>query len=180
MGLVIVFWTAPFSVGGYAWDGLPDPIGWVFVLTGVHALRRLLDLEIVTWTAWVALAASIPQWIPPVFDALLPNDDAIAEASIRWFFFLPQALFLVLLARTIGQAALAQEPRDRFVAARFGVLTWAALALVVLPPVAYGVDDENLIDWTLIGVVVVGLGFVYYLFRVHRRTWLGGPGPLMV
>jgi hypothetical protein len=21
---------------------------------------------------------------------------------------------------------------------------------------------------------------VYYLFRVHRRTWLGGPGPLEV
>ena len=23
----------------------------------------------------------------------------------------------------------------------------------------------------------VDLGFVYCLFRVHRRTWLGGPGP---
>jgi hypothetical protein len=26
----------------------------------------------------------------------------------------------------------------------------------------------------------VNLAVIYYLFRVHRRTWLGGPGPLEV
>ena len=178
MGLLIVFWTAPFSIDGYAWDGLPDPIGWILVLVGVHALRRHLDVELAIRTAWVALAASVPQWIPPVFEALLPNDDAVAEASVRWFFFLPQALFCLLLARAVAKAAVTRQPRDRFVAGRFGVLTWAAGALIALPPIAYGLDEQPLIDATLIGIVLIGLAFVYYLFRVHRRTWLGGPGPV--
>ena len=26
--------------------------------------------------------------------------------------------------------------------------------------------------------ILVGLTFIFYLFRVHRREWLGGPGPL--
>jgi hypothetical protein len=180
MGLLIVFWTAPFSIDGYAWDGLPDPIGWILVLVGVHALRRHLDVELAIRTAWVALAASVPQWIPPVFEALLPNDDAVAEASVRWFFFLPQALFCLLLARAVAQAAVTRQPRDRFVAGRFGVLTWAAGTLIALPPIAYGLDEQPLIDATLIGIVLIGLAFVYYLFRVHRRTWLGGPGPVVV
>jgi hypothetical protein len=180
MGLLIVFWTAPFSIDGYAWDGLPDPIGWILVLVGVHALRRHLDVELAIRTAWVALAASVPQWIPPVFEALLPNDDAVAEASVRWFFFLPQALFCLLLARAVAKAAVTRQPRDRFVAGRFGVLTWAAGALIALPPIAYGLDEQPLIDATLIGIVLIGLAFVYYLFRVHRRTWLGGPGPVVV
>ena len=180
MGLLIVFWTAPFSVDGYAWDGLPDPLGWVLVIVGVRALQVHLDIELALRTAWVALVASVPQWVPPVFDALLPDGDAIAEASVRWAFFLPQALFCVLLAGTISAAGTAQQPRDRFVAGRFGVLSWAAGALVVLPPIAYGLDEDGLVDATLIGVVLIGLAFVYYLFRVHRRTWLGGPGPLLV
>ena len=27
---------------------------------------------------------------------------------------------------------------------------------------------------------LVGVAFVYFLFRVHRREWLGGPGPLEI
>lgn len=180
MGLLIVFWTAPFAVADYAWDALPDPLGWVLVLAGVHALRRQLPIAPVVWTGWLALVASVPQWIAPLFEELLPDGDAVAEASIRWAFFLPQALFCVLLARAIGRAAMEQEPRDAWVAGRFGVMTWATGALVVLPPIAYGLDEQPLIDATLIGIVVVGLAFCYYLFRVHRRTWLGGPGPLEV
>jgi hypothetical protein len=180
MGLFIVFWTAPFSIDGYAWDGLPDPLGWILVLLGVRALQSHLDVDLANRTAWIALAASVPQWVPPLFEALLPNDDPVAEASVRWFFFLPQALFCLLLARTIARAAIEERPRDRYVAGRFGVLMWAAGALIALPPIAYGLDDGGLIDATLIGVVLIGLAFVYYLFRVHRRTWLGGPGPLEV
>ena len=39
---------------------------------------------------------------------------------------------------------------------------------------------EELEDPTLYLIAVVNLVFVYYLFRVHRREWLGGPGPLEV
>ena len=33
---------------------------------------------------------------------------------------------------------------------------------------------------TLLAIGLVNTAFVYYLFRVHRREWLGGPGPLEV
>ena len=57
---------------------------------------------------------------------------------------------------------------------------WAFALLVVLPPVAIGGDVQVLDDVTVGAAFVVNLAFIYYLFRVHRRTWLGGPGPLLV
>ena len=41
---------------------------------------------------------------PQVFEALLPDHDPVGAASIRWFFFLPQAVFCLLLAHGIGRA----------------------------------------------------------------------------
>ena len=57
---------------------------------------------------------------------------------------------------------------------------WAFALLVVLPPVAIGGDVAALDDVTVVAAFVVNVAFIYYLFRVHRREWLGGPGPLLV
>jgi hypothetical protein len=46
--------------------------------------------------------------------------------------------------------------------------------------VAYGGGVDGLVNPTLIGIGLVNAAFVYYLFRVHRREWLGGPGPLEI
>jgi hypothetical protein len=177
MGFVLLVAPAAVRVNGYVWDALPDPLGWLLVLAGVRALRPLLDVRTAETTAWLALAASVPQWIPPLFEQLLPADDT-AAASVRWAFFLPQAAFCVALARVIGQAALERQPPDRFVAGRYGVLLWLAGAEIVLPPVAYAVADANLETWSLVLIGVTNVAFAYYLFRVHRREWLGGPGPV--
>jgi hypothetical protein len=190
MGLVIVFVPANFEIGGHVYDALPDPLGWVLVLSGMAALRGLLEVDVAYWLTWVALAVSVPLWFPQLTE-LLPDipehlrtvaelDRATRAASIAWALALPQSAMGLLLVRSIGREAIDQQPRDTFVAGRFGVLLWGLGAAIVLPPVAYGGDVENLITPTLIGLGLIQAVLIYYLFRVHRRTWLGGPGPLEI
>jgi len=184
MGLVIVLLPANFPHDPHPvwafYDALPDPLGWALVLTGVHALRGHLDVDVLAWFGWVALVVSVPLWFPQLNHLLVPEYNHGIDVSFQWFLSLPQTVFSLLLARSIGRTAELQEPRDRFVAGRFGVLTWAFAALAVLPAIAYGGGVDALVNPTLVGIGVVNVAFIYYLFRVHRRTWLGGPGPLMV
>jgi hypothetical protein len=181
MGLVIVLVPANFPHDPHpAWafyDALPDPVGWLLVLAGVRALQAHVDLDVTTWLAWVAFAVSVPLWFPQVNHLLVPEYNDSIEVSFQWFLSLPQTVFSLALARSIGRQAELQQPRDRFVAGRFGVLTWAFAAVIVLPVVAYGGGVASLETPALIGIGLVNVVFVYYLFRVHRRTWLGGPGP---
>ncbi len=110
---------------------------------------------------------------------LLPHQGAGAEPSdlevtpYQWFASLPHIGFCLALVRSIGRDALAQSPRDRFVAGRFGVLTWGFVAAAVLPAVAFGGRVAGLQAPSLLLLALVDLVFVYYLFRVHRRM-LGG------
>jgi hypothetical protein len=184
MGLVIVLVPANFPHDPHpAWqfyDALPDPIGWLLVLYGVRALRAHLDVDIVGWLAWVAFAVSVPLWFPQVNHLLAPEYNDSIQVSFQWFLSLPQTVFALALARTIGREAELRTPRDRYVAGRFGVLTWALGALVVLPVIAYGGGVDRLVNPTLVGIGLVNVVFVYYLFRVHRKEWLGGPGPLEI
>lgn len=182
MGLVIVFIPATFEIGGHAWDALPDPLGWLLVVSGVRALDPALATGPVRWLSVAALLVSVPLWFPQFVDVLphVAGEDGGVEPSVQWAFFVPQALFSLLLARAISLAGTLHQPRDVFVAGRFGVLTWAFVATIALPPVAYGAQVEPLVDPTLVLIALVNLVFVYYLFRVHRRPWLGGPGALEV
>jgi hypothetical protein len=123
---------------------------------------------------------SVPLWFPQLNHLLVPEYNDNIEVSFQWFLSLPQTVFSLALARAIGREAELRQPRDTFVAGRFGILTWAFGALIVLPVVAYGGGVDGLEDPTLIGIGLVNVVFVYYLFRVHRREWLGGPGPLEI
>jgi hypothetical protein len=184
LGLVIVLVPAYFPRDPHpAWafyDALPDPIGWAFVLAGVWALAAFLDLDVVKWLGVVAFLVSVPLWFPQVNHLLAPEYNKNIQVSFQWFVSLPQTLFSLFLARAISQEGILQQPRDRLVAGRFGLLTWGFVALVVLPIVAYGGGVEQLQGPTLVVIGLVNVVFVYYLFRVHRRTWLGGPGPLEI
>jgi hypothetical protein len=186
MGLVVVLVPAYFPRHPHPvwriYDALPDPVGWALVVVGVWALAReaRLDLDVVKWLAVVALVVSVPLWLPQLNHLLVPAYNPRIQLSFQWFVGLPQTLFSLFLVRTIGKAAIDQEPRDTFVAGRFGVLTWGLLAMLVLPVVAYGGGITSLEGPTLLLIGLVNLAVVYYLFRVHRRVWLGGPGPLEV
>lgn len=177
MGLVLIFGSAQFPAEPHpAWehyDALPDPIGWVLVLLGVRALARSRPhFDVVGWPAWTAAAVSVPLWFPQLTHRL--SDPG------SWALSLPQLVFCFLLARSIAEQAEAQRPADTYVSKRFGLLMWAFAVAAVLPPIAIG-GGVAALDTTTVAVnYVIDIAFVYYLFRVHRREWLGGPGPLMV
>ncbi|HEY5420576.1 MAG TPA: hypothetical protein VIL10_07565, partial [Marmoricola sp.] len=180
MGLVIVLVPANFPRDPHPewrfYDALPDPLGWLLVLAGVWALSRAssLDLDLVRWLGVVAFVVSVPLWFPQVSHLLVPEHNPDITVSFQWFVALPQTLFSLFLVRAIGRAAIDQQPRDVFVAGRFGVLTWGLATLVVLPVVAYGGSVDALVTPTLLLIGIVNIAVIYYLFRVHRRTWLGG------
>lgn len=177
MGLVFVIGAAPFPADPHpSWrqyDALPDPVGWLLVVLGVHALvRSRPGFAVVRWPAWIAAAVSVPLWLPQLNHRL--------SDSGSWALSLPQLAFCFLLARAIADEAIDQEPVDTYVSKRFGLLMWGFAALALLPPVAIGGDLAALDDTTVIAALIVNVAFVYYLFRVHRREWIGGPGPLEV
>jgi hypothetical protein len=177
MGLVIVIGTALFpanpSPSWQRYDALPDPIGWTLVLLGVFALARLDDaFDSTRWLAGLAAVVSVPMWFPQVQHRM--------DASDEWFASLPQILFCLLLARDIGLRGAERTPRDLYVAQRFGLLVWGFAAIGVLPVIALGGDVPQLTSTMLLVSTLVNVAFVYFLFRVHRREWLGGPGPLLV
>lgn len=153
------------------YDVLVNPLGWVLVLLGVLALARSDEaFDSVRWPALVAAAVSVPMWFPQVQHRI---DD-----SGQWFASLPQTLFCLLLAKAIGVLATQQSPPDGYVARRFGLLVWGFAVVGVLPVLTLGGGLSQLEGLTRLVATLVNVAFVYLLFRVHRREWLGGPGPL--
>ena len=177
MGLVIVVGTAVFppnpSPAWERYDALPDPLGWLLVLFGTIALTRAnAAFDSTRWLAAVAGLVSVPMWFPQVQHRLNPSGE--------WFVSLPQVLFCLFLARAIGMQGAQQVPADAYVAKRFGLLVWSFAVVGVLPVLAIGGGLDQLVSTTLLFSTLVNVAFVYFLFRVHRRAWLGGPGPLEV
>jgi hypothetical protein len=177
MGMVIVVGSALFpahpSPSWVQYDALPDPLGWLLVLFGVFALARADDaFDTSRWLAGLAALVSVPMWLPQVHHQL--------DASGEWFTSLPQIAFCLVLCREIGMLGPRQVPQDRYVAKRFGLLVWGFALVGVLPVVALGGHVTGLESTTASFSILVNLALVYFLFRVHRREWLGGPGPLEV
>jgi hypothetical protein len=177
MGLVIVFGTAKFPAHPHPdwryYDGLVDPVGWVLVLAGVLALSREVDgFEAIRWPAWTAAVVSVPIWFPQL-------THRIGDSGL-WALSLPQLAFCLLMARAVAERATLEHPPDTYVTKRFGLLMWAFAVAAMLPPIAIGGNVTALDNTTIAFNYVVDIAFVYYLFRVHRREWLGGPGPLEI
>jgi len=155
------------------YDALADPVGWALVLLGMAGLTRADDaFDTSRWLAVLAGVVSVPMWFPQLSHHL--------DASGQWFASLPQIAFCLVLSREIGLLAGTRQPRDRPVEKRFGLLVWGFAVLAVLPVVTLGGGVDQLAGPTQVISLLVSVLFVYSLFRVHRREWLGGPGPLEV
>jgi hypothetical protein len=177
MGMVIVvgfaFLPPDPSPSWQVYDALPDPIGWLLVLSGTFALARTDDAFASSrWLAALAAVVSVPMWFPQVNHQLDPSGE--------WFASLPQIAFCLFLAREIAVSAARLSPPDGYVAKRFGLLVWGFALLGVLPILALGAGLQQLKNPTELVAWVVNVMFIYLVFRVHRHEWLGGPGPLLI
>lgn len=177
LGLMVVFGSALVpahpSPAWERYDALPDPLGWVLVVLGAAGLSRA-DHAFSTARLLAVLAGvvSVPMWFPVVQHRL---DDSGA-----WFLSLPQIAFCLVLAREIALLAARQDPQDAYANRRFGLLVWGFAVVAVLPVLTLGGGLTALRSTTLAVSTLVDVAFVYFLFRVHRRRWLGGPGPLLI
>ena len=88
LGLVVVLVHA--EAGGF--DLLPDPLGWLLVLLGLHDLRGHPRHRRLAGLAWLALAVSVVLWWPGVVDDLYDADPALV-----WAVTLPQLACCALL-----------------------------------------------------------------------------------
>jgi hypothetical protein len=177
MGMVVVVLFAYFPAHPHPtwehYDALADPVGWLLVIAGMLTLTRQDDaFSTSRWLAVLAGAVSVPVWFPQLSHQL--------DASGEWFTSLPQIAFCLLLSREIGLLGATQTPSDRRVAKRFGLLVWGFALVAVLPVLTLGGGLDQLASTTQLVSLLVSVWFIYSLFQVHRRTWLGGPGPLEI
>lgn len=183
LGLILVVLPADFPAHPHpAWnyyDALPPPLGWLLILSGIFRLMRdtELDLRITRTAAVVALLVSIPMWFPQVNHYLVPQYNPGVSQSWQWLIALPSWVFGYFFCKTVGDTAIAREPRERGVAGWFGLLRWGFVAAAALPVVVYGADVAGIEHTMKLVIGLVEICFIVAMFTYHRRDWLGGPGP---
>ena len=148
-------------------DLVPDPLGWLVVLAGTRALRRI-DPRFGRVLPWAVLAGllSVPAVLRPADG--LPADLAVVAGLAA----------VLLLCRTLG--ARAREHRDLRTAERFGA--FAALALggvVVLGAVAVldastglTLSAGGLLLVVVLVLLVLQLALVVALAAAGERSYL--------
>ncbi len=162
MGLVIVVLAANFGSG---WDGLPNPIGWLLILSGVWDARgHLASATSLLVLGSIAFLVSVLTYPPQVTDSLDPG--------ATWLLDLPQLSFEVVLCSTVA-AVLGKR------GVWFRWLTLLLVAVGVGPAVAIGADDPAIADGVLAGWVVAQLALIWLLFSVSSLPQMGArPRPV--
>ena len=167
IGLGFVFLVLVTTVRGY--DLYPDWFGWGLVLVGVRSLPRDYPLRgALLYLGVVALAVSVPLWVPSVDDAL---DDA--DESIAWALNLPRFAFAALLALALARSAQAANARGP--ATWWRVLVLGNAAVAVLPALVFGGGLDGLDTTAGTLVVAVPLAMTVALFWHSGRPWAGAP-----
>ena len=177
MGLIVVFGVALFPAhpqpGWAVYDALADPVGWVLVVLGTKDLAaRHPQLGAAHWAAVLAAVVSVPMWFPQV--------NHLVTGAGAWGVQVPQDVACLLLCVGIGRLGAEQRPPDAYAAKRCGLLTWGFVAVLVMPALVEGGGLTQLARPADLVKIVVVLCALWCFFRVHRRAWLGGPGPLEV
>ena len=171
MGLVVIAITASFR--GY--DALPNPLGWLLVIAGVHVLdlprwRRSQLLAL----AGVAAAVSTVLWFPSVTDAIFDRDPVDA-AALSWAVNLPQLLFSAWLCHVL--AAHAKEAGDVKAAGWLSITRTAVVVVGLLPVLVFGGGVDRLEDATYVAAGMVALTLIVMLFTYASRPWASVPNP---
>lgn len=152
MGLVVVLVDASFG----AYDGVPDPLGWLLVVWGLSRLRPVIaQSRGLLALAALCLVVSMVIYPPQVADRL--------DESGGWALSLPQLAFSFALATGLAPVS------DRL-AKRFRVVRAIFVGLAVAPAIVIGGDLEALRSPLAFGVAAVNVYFVYLLFQASSRV----------
>ncbi|QZY29129.1 hypothetical protein [Nocardioides coralli] len=160
MGLVLV----ALRVGEP--DLLPDPVGWLLVLVGVRRLPRDLPRRTgLLVLGSLALAVSVPLWVPSLADHVLT-----AHPSLQWALNLPQLGFVLVLAASLGRRA--GEAGDRGARSWWLVVAAGTAAAAVLPVLVHGGGVDALGTPSIVLAGVVLLTTIALAFTHAGRPWI--------
>ncbi|GAA3682104.1 hypothetical protein GCM10022237_46090 [Nocardioides ginsengisoli] len=169
LGLVLLA-LGPANAKPGTFDPLPDPVGWLLVLVGLHALGKALDarrLPALRFLGMVALGFSIALVVPAVARWLE------TDPSLGWAADVPRFAFFALLCHELGQSAF--RARQSAGASAFSLGALGLLFVLAAPPLAFGAG------WTAIGPAgevaaqVVQIALVVLCFVFAGRDWAGAP-----
>jgi len=161
MGLLIVALGA--RVNGY--DLLPDPLGWLLVLQGLHRLPAELPFrQAVRSLGVLALATSVVLWVPALADGLERTDE-----SLLWAADLPQLAFVAMLLLALSRAAA--ELGDAGAARWLRTTSRLTVLAAVLPVLVYGARQDGLVVAMVLGATIVLVLVIVLLFRYSDRAW---------
>lgn len=169
LGLVLLA-LGPADAQPGVFDPLPDPLGWLLILVGLHGLREVLEpsrLPLLRFLGVVALGFSVALVVPAVARWLA------TDPSLGWTADVPRFAYFVLLCHLLSRSALAA--RQTVGASMFSLAGLALLFVLAAPPLAFGAG------WTAVGPAgefaaqVTQLALVVLCFVYAGRGWAGAP-----
>lgn len=151
MGLVITLVDA--IIAGY--DAVPDVLGWVLVVMGLHELRDRMDVSTLIPLSVIAGLVSLVGFLPELLEEL--------PESSGWLMSLPQIVVSFLLC--IEVASLVGESLAR----KLRGLRWFFVIAAFGPVLLFGGGLQVLLIPLALLSVAANVYLVYLLFRASTE-----------
>ncbi len=171
LGLVLLA-LGPADAEPGTFDPLPDPLGWLLVLVGLHGLAPALDarrLPVLRFLGVLALGFSIVLVVPAVARWLE------TDPSLGWSADVPRFAFFAVLCHQLSQAALAA--RSTAGASCFSISALTLLFVLAAPPMAFGAGWDGVGTAGEVAAQAVQIALVVLCFVFASRRWAGAPDP---
>lgn len=169
LGLVLLA-LGPTDADPGTFDPLPDPLGWVFVLIGLHGLSGSLDarrVPVLRVLGALALVLSIALVVPDVARWFA------GDPSLGWWADVPRFAFFAVLCHQLSQAAL--KARHTSGASTFSICAMVLIFVLAAPPLAFGAGWDGVGPAGEVAAQVVQLALVILCFVFAGQAWAGAP-----
>jgi uncharacterized membrane protein len=169
LGLVLLA-LGPADAEPGTFDPLPDPLGWLLVLVGLHGLAPVLDerrLPMLRFLGVLALGFSVALVVPAVARWLE------TDPSLGWSADVPRFAFFAVLCHQLSQAAL--KGRSSAGASCFSIAGLVLLFVIAAPPLAFGAGWDGVGTAGEVAAQAVQIGLVVLCFVFASRRWAGAP-----
>ena len=171
LGLVLLA-LGPADAEPGTFDPLPDPLGWLLVLVGLHGLAPVLDerrLPMLRLLGVLALGFSVALVVPAVARWLE------TDPSLGWSADVPRFAFFAVLCHELSQAAL--RARSTVGASSFSIAGATLLFVLAAPPLAFGAGWDGVGTAGEVAAQAVQIALVVLCFVFANRRWAGAPEP---
>ncbi len=168
-GLILVA-IGPTDPDPGIFDPLPDPLGWLFILIGLHGLADSLGsarVGILRLLGAAALVISSALVVPAVARWVA------TDPSLGWAADIPRFAFFAVLSYELSAGAV--RHKATIAAVGFNLSALALLFVLIAPPVAFGGGVDEVGTAGEIAAEAVQIVLVILFFGYGSRDWAGAP-----